>query len=541
MDTRLILTEQDFNHDFIKEQINKAFVGSEWATLYSRESIHKGENNIFDIFRYRWTYIIDPVLCEHSLQTYREDIQNNERAALYNNSNSPFYQPFVKEGIEPLVTILNFNDTTSYKEQIRIHEDFIYMFNLYEESLKDGDRDYSLFNCGEKETILTIRANEVKIKHCYLKSFLAAKRMHLVCIAKSECDCNIDDIEHIGFDINWTGPKGITDKSVPFSNYNSSIMVNGNIFQNWFYAKRIIPYDDFDKFASVFDSEYEDFIIGYNSDTCTYERVKCSDNDNQYKKVFFKKEIIDQYRNNPTACIEPLRISTRFFSLRCDNDNLDYVSVFLKDLMSLPYEEQQLWKKYNISPSSRSESEFFHSVMNELNWNARATSPDFRFRECFNELQKKWQERFGWVLFKPTTGLQQDIINRLVILGSDNSDNFIDLIASFNLVLSESINIEELNKAGIVYPSGCKSIAKLKLFLSNNGFEPQYFFEFLNMLNTLRSKFSKAHRQGSKKDPILEECKNYFGIDVEYSNYKESSVNMFSLASKAFEELISLI
>ena len=120
-------------------------------------------------------------------------------------------------------------------------------------------------------------------------------------------------------------------------------------------------------------------------------------------------------------------------------------------------------------------------------------------------------------------------------------DNFIDLIASFNLVLSESINVEELNKAGIVYPSGCKSIAKLKLFLSNNGFEPQYFFEFLNMLNTLRSKFSKAHRQGSKKDPILEECKNYFGIDVEYSNYKESSVNMFSLASKAFEELISLI
>ena len=108
-------------------------------------------------------------------------------------------------------------------------------------------------------------------------------------------------------------------------------------------------------------------------------------------------------------------------------------------------------------------------------------------------------------------------------------------------MLSESINVGELDKAGIVYPSGCKSIAKLKHFLSSKGVDSQCFFEFLGMLNSLRSKFSKAHRQGSKKDSILERCKNYFGINVEYNNYKESSVNMFSLASEAFEELISLI
>ncbi len=541
MENKPTLLQFDFDHDFIKEQINNAFVDREWVTLYSRESIHKGENDCFDIFRYRWTYIINPELCEKSLESYDEDIRDTDRGALYGSNGSRYYKPYVKEGIEPLVTILDFFNSGSYKKQIRIHEDFIYMFNLYEEVFTDGSRDYSLFDCGEKNTIMTIRANEVKIKHRYLKTFLAAKRMNLVCIAKSECNCNISHIDDIEFDINWTGSMGVTDKSVPLSNYNSSITQNGNEFQNWFYAKRIIKYDNFDKFASVFDSKYEEYIIGYNTDTCKDELVKCNDEENRYTRVYFKKAIIDQYRNNPTACIEALRISTRFFSLRCDNDNLEYVSVFLKDLMSLPYEEQQLWKKYNISPSTRTESELFHSVINGLNWGARATSPDFRFRDCFNELQKKWQERFGWVLFKPTTGTQQNIINRLVVLGSDNSDNFIDLIASFNLVLSESINVEELDKAGIVYPSGYKSIAKLKHFLSSNGVDSQCFFEFLGMLNSLRSKFSKAHRQGSKKDSILKRCKNYFGINVEYNNYKESSVNMFSLASEAFEELISLI
>lgn len=541
MENKTTLLQFDFDHDFIKEQINNAFVDREWVTLYSCESTHKGEDGCFDIFRYRWTYIINTALCEKSLESCNADILDTDRGALYDCNGSHYYKPYIKEGIEPLVTVLDFFNSGSYKKQIRIHEDFIYMFNLYEEVFTDGSRDYSLFECGEKKSILTIRANEVKIKHRYLKTFLAAKRMNLVCIAKSECNCNISHIDDIEFDINWTGSMGVTDKSVPLSNYNSSITQNGNVFQNWFYAKRIIKYDNFDKFASVFDSKYEEFIIGYNTDTCKDELVKCNDEENRYTRVYFKKAIIDQYRNNPTACIEALRISTRFFSLRCDNDNLEYVSVFLKDLMSLPYEEQQLWKRYNISPSTRTESELFHSVMNGLNWGARATSPDFRFRDCFNELQKKWQERFGWVLFKPTTGTQQNIINRLVVLGSDNSANFIDLVASFNLVLSESINVEELDKAGIVYPSDYKSIAKLKHFMSSNGVDSQCFFEFLGMLNRLRSKFSTAHRQGSKKDSILERCKNYFGINVEYNNYKESSVNMFSLASEAFEELISLI
>lgn len=541
MENKPTLLQFDFDHDFIKEQINNAFVDREWVTLYSCESTHKGENDCFDIFRYRWTYIINPELCEKSLESYDEDIRDTDRGALYGSNGSPYYKPYVKEGIEPLVTVLDFFNSGSYKKQIRIHEDFIYMFNLYEEVFTDGSRDYSLFECGEKNTILTIRANEVKIKHRYLKTFLAAKRMNLVCIAKSECNCNISHIDDIEFDINWTGSMGVTDKSVPLSNYNSSITQNGNVFQNWFYAKRIIKYDNFDKFASVFDSKYEEFIIGYNTDTCKDELVKCNDEENRYTRVYFKKAIIDQYRNNPTACIEALRISTRFFSLRCDNDNLEYVSVFLKDLMSLPYEEQQRWKRYNISPSTRTESELFHSVMNGLNWGARATSPDFRFRDCFNELQKKWQERFGWVLFKPTTGTQQNIINRLVVLGSDNSANFSDLIKDFNLVLTESINVPALKSSRVSFTKGSGSIKKLIEFLSYHKIGTNGFITFLLNLNTLRSNYTSAHRidSGEKKD--LEKAKSYIGLKVENMNYMESSVNMFSLASEAFEELISLI
>jgi hypothetical protein len=209
--------------------------------------------------------------------------------------------------------------------------------------------------------------------------------------------------------------------------------------------------------------------------------------------------------------------------------------------MSLPYEEQQLWKKYNIYPSNLPESQLFLSVMNELNWNARATSPDFHFRDCFNELQEKWEDRFGWVLFKPTTGLQHDIINRLVILGSDNSTNFSNLIVDMNLVLTESINVKELKKTGVNFTKESKSIKKLTEFLSYSKIEANNFTTFILNLNTLRTKFTSAHRIDSGEKQDLEKAMSYIGMKVNENNYKESSVNLFSLASKAFEELITLI
>lgn len=537
MASQRVLTESDFNHEVIRRKIDNAFFENEWVTLYYNELIPETEDCDFEIYQRQQTYIISSELIVNSLHSFDEDITINERSALYGDNK---YEPYSKKGIEPLVTILSFDEANPRKSQIRIHEDLIYLFNLYEDIASDNSRNYYIYKSGVEDLILTIRPNEVKIKHKYLVSFLSAKQMNFVCIVKSEINFPASLIENYPFEYKWTDQTGITEYPDTNSIYNSSMIINFGEFQNWFYAKRIIRYKDYGTYNSVFDEKYESFIVGYNKDTCSPELLYCNDEKNKYKRIYFDKEIIDQYRNEPTASIQPLSISTNFFCLKCDNDNLNYVSVYLKDLASLPYSVQLLWRKYNISPSNLGYSRLFKTCMIDGNWGGHATSPDFHFRTVFNLLQQKWENKFGWKLFKPTTNLQQGIINRLVILGGDNSDNFIKLIEQFNLLLSESIDVKELNSVNISYPDNSKSIQRLKIFLSHNGYNTTKFISFLDNLNILRSKYSLAHRNSHKKDNKLNSAITYIGLNTDSNNYKDSSIRLFTLACEAFEELTNL-
>lgn len=538
MTIQRVLTESDFNHEAIRRKIDNAFFENEWVTLFYNELIPKENESDVEIYQHQQTYIISSELIEKSLYSYNEDISINERSALYGDNK---FESYAKKGIEPLVTILRFDDANPRKSQIRIHEDLIYLFHLYEDIASDNSRNYYIYNSGVEDLILTIRPNEVKIKHKYLVSFLSAKQMNLVCIVKSEINFNASLIENYPFEYKWTDQTGYTEYPDSHSIYNNSMIINFGEFQNWFYAKRIIQYKDYGTYNSVFDEKYESFIVGYNKDTCTPELLESNDENNKYIRVYFKKEIIDQYRNEPTASIQPLSISTNFFCLKCDNDNLNYVSAYLKDLASLPYSVQLLWKKYNISPSNLGYSKLFKTCMIEGNWGSQASSPDFQFRIVFNLLQQKWENKFGWKLFKPTTNLQQGIINRLVILGCDNSDNFIKLIEQFNLLLSESIDVKELNRLNISYPDNSKSIQRLKIFLSHHGYNTAKFIPFLENLNTLRSKFSLAHRNSHINDNKLNSAFTYIGLNTDSNNYKDSSIRLFTLASEAFQELINLL
>ena len=108
-------------------------------------------------------------------------------------------------------------------------------------------------------------------------------------------------------------------------------------------------------------------------------------------------------------------------------------------------------------------------------------------------------------------------------------------------ILTESINVPALKSSRVSFTKDSGSIKKLIEFLSYHKIGTNGFITFLLNLNTLRSNYTSAHRidSGEKKD--LEKAKSYIGLKVENMNYMESSVNLFSLASEAFEELISLI
>ena len=55
---------------------------------------------------------------------------------------------------------------------------------------------------------------------------------------------------------------------------NFSVAVTGGQYQSWFKGKKIIPYKKFGEFKSSFDSEYAEFIIGYDTDSCCSECTK---------------------------------------------------------------------------------------------------------------------------------------------------------------------------------------------------------------------------------------------------------------------------
>lgn len=73
------------------------------------------------------------------------------------------------------------------------------------------------------------------------------------------------------------------------------------------------------------EQRYISYVIGTAPDGTSLDSDEST---NQYTSVFFDKEVLTLYHGRQGCKIEPLRISSPDFSLRCDNDNLDYVVVF---------------------------------------------------------------------------------------------------------------------------------------------------------------------------------------------------------------------
>ena len=102
----------------------------------------------------------------------------------------------------------------------------------------------------------------------FLVDFLAAKKMNLVCAVHSELNippdlCNLIDCEY-----KLTGPAGVT-KNSENTIINFSVSLTGGVeFQSWFIGKKIVPYKNFGEFKSSFDSQYADFIVGYDANNC---------------------------------------------------------------------------------------------------------------------------------------------------------------------------------------------------------------------------------------------------------------------------------
>ena len=526
-----------FNHSIPKRTLENGFIENKWVRLFFQETSHPFDDDAVELYILQWAYLVSPDLTDKALSNFNADLSCDEHSALlYDNS----FRRNIKDGFESIITVMNFEGIKPRRSQIRISEDLIHMFHLYETIDNEGNRNYTQFNDGEEKVVITVSKNEVKTLHQYLCDFLASKKMNLVCAIRSELNMPPSLTSYIGCRYTYTGPEGITD-TTDDSITNFSIAITGGIeFQSWFVGKKIIPYKEFGEFKSSFDGDYAEFTIGYDTNTCENIKAKCNDDSLRYKKVYFKKGVLDKYRQDVNVTIGPNYISPVYFSLKCDNDRPDYIWAFLKDLRCLPYSEQLHWASYDMLPLETPPSDFYKE--SQISWNARSSSPDFVFRHLFTEVNRLWHNKFGWPLFKPTTGLQDNAIERVFVLGSNEPGYFRNLLLPFNLVLAESINVDELERLKFEIPKkDCGNILKLNYFLEAKGHKRNCFINFLLQLNTLRSEFSETHRNKSEYSDKMLKALDFIGLDVDAANYVEATINLSNNANEAFRWLIPRI
>lgn len=97
------------------------------------------------------SYLATPISAAFSLKTPNTDIQDDVRVALMGDYT---YRPFAKPGFENLVTVRDFKVSRTYYKDIRIAEELIYYFNLFESKEENGDTCYYKIENDTKKTCM---------------------------------------------------------------------------------------------------------------------------------------------------------------------------------------------------------------------------------------------------------------------------------------------------------------------------------------------------------------------------------------------------
>ena len=528
------------HHSYLQNMLNRQFCENEWTYLYWKSSekldVQNSEGKI-DKYIVMYTYLIPENFTPKCLETHNADIELTEGAALWGDNT---FERFHKNNIQLLVTQVNFYEIRPIMTQLRLHEDIIYMFHLFEKSLDDFSKDYYEYSDGEEKLVAVVRPDFVKILHPYLVSFIKTKRMNLVCYGHSELNCE-PEYQYIIKDT-YTGFEGRDVSPDKHCNYNHSYAFNIEC-QNWFSGKRVVPYSSYENVASALDSLYESFIVGYNPQTCENIEYSCDDENHKYDKVFFKKSVLEKYRSDNESKIEEYNVSSTYFSIKCDTCNDEYVWTHLKDLRCMNYAEQQHWKSYNIQRVDNGESMYYRECIEGQNWTPPQTLPDYIFRDLMYKLRQLWTEKYGWPLFKELQGVQANYPYQLFALTTNTISPLKDFITKFNLVLTEAINVSAIKNSGCEIPDKPGSINWLESYFKLFPYDSANLISCLRNLNTLRSKMTDAHIDSTEFESITIKSLRGFGIEAENLSWstldkKLLSRNIFKHFNEALTTLL---
>jgi len=506
------------------KQIETSFIEDGWITIY--------ESTEDDVV---YCYLVDNSKIDVCKSKTSWDIMPSNEGkpsiitSTYKGESKTTYQSYADEGFEPFIFKKDFYFHTGNEQYVDISEEFVLYFNLYEQVESKQKRTYFFIDeLGDLNEVIRIEPKKIKIKLKYLKEYIAVRQLHFVLcfdfMRIGEIDLEANEIE-------------LLDKHLKENDfiYRRLISPLDDQAQSWILGKKIISFDPSKSQSYHFDYEnqvYEKFITGYDENGDFVYQDCSKTNEKYFVLTYFKKEVLNKYYNEPKKYeVDGWHVKSKFFTLKIDNNNEDYVAVFLIELGYLPHKEQLHWKHHNIEPQ-KGISHAYYQTMIEGNWVDHPETPDLFFKHKYEQFNKKWEAKFGWRLYKPLAKEDEFRFNSLHIPTSNNVKSFCEQILSISIITIDRLNSKELAKT-IIKEDGDNSITKFEKFLEAHQMKIPDMIVFLRNLWDLRSGLL-AHSFSNSNSKCKKAIK-YFGIKED--NYIEVAKEIFIKSIYTFNTL----
>ncbi len=422
------------------------------------------------------------------------------------------YERAVTDGYEPLVI---FQDHYGVRPPMKpqLSEEFRLYHNLW---VNDAGTEFIKVNDdGSEDLAAEIGPASVRVRTKFIRQFQAGKQLDLVLRISSHQ--YVDDPDEIIPLLEIAVPKSRDDMSLSIHMSDAwgrqrpcSVLDGRKILEAPPREKAGIP-----PFDTQTPETYHEFIIDEDADgepirhTCEPEQLadyfgKNPDVPHYLTPVHFRREVLQRYYEQP----EKYSIGDGhldcggLWGLRVDNDHPDHVTVFLGDLgRDLPESERTYWLTFNVVPTGGlSQTQFQRAFLGQ--W-AGPDSPDLCFKSAYGRFNRKWRERFGWVLFKEPESDDVHVLQRLRIPLNNSQPEFEHQVMGLAKVIVDAINEASIQQQLPTKEKGEKGIGKLERWMIQEQYPTvERDIEYLRRVQRLRSKLT-AHRKGSDYTKVL--------------------------------------
>lgn len=487
------LSEKPFDQEgiinLLKNPLNQA-----WVTVYAHHSDLENEPSVFACFA-------DKELKESILQgddwiKHADSFQ----PGFWIGNGETHYTTGKDDGYDFIVAELYFHP---YEQaQIHINQEFVLLFELYK---GNNGCYYSIDECGEKEKVVDIQNDTVRVRTKYILRYIAAKQCLFVYFIDSRFASAkrypmhaelIDDDEEIGSNYHfkrWF--QATSDKSYLLSMLYSRSFIEPGAQDGC----NIWPYEREDEF-------YPNYIIGENPDgspvefTCDPDRLGTYFDEEKtaphyLTPVYFKPSVLDKYRTNPLFTVTDRRMTCGSqWSIEIDNVDPDRVMVFLGDLgRDLPESERQHFLSFQTSPVDHhiSEEVFLNDFMNMF---TEPSGPISKLLEARRALDEAWRVKFGSLLYRPFHKKDYAVLQQIRIPSGNGEPEFESVVMALAKTFIDYIdesNFKEYDEKG--------SINKLDAFLRSKNLTID--LQPLRNIQSIRSN-GAAHSKGKNYDKL---------------------------------------